>query len=305
MLQARGEMEASSHRAAADYAELQAGDALDAGNQAETQSRQAYAALKSRQRAALAANGVALDEGSALRIQSDTDYMSDVDASTIRANAIKTALGYRVNAINERSAATFSSLDGQAAALQKHGEAVAARIQGAAGIMQQYANKTIGTAQYRINGATQTAQVQVNGALKDADTRLTTSTQIAQIQLTSSIDARNQIIQSESDATNYRQQAEGYTGQSVQSKMTANSISPFMVARPPLINGVSKIASQWYGIRPGGRVQRRGRLHKRQQRQRCSRRLGEPHVSGAYRHRPEGQSRRPAQPELSPRPVPA
>lgn len=84
----------------AQIAEWQAQDAIRQGQQQEQQSRLQYAAMKGTQRAALAANGVALDEGSAVDILTSTDYMNEMDASTIRANAARTAWGYRTQGTN-------------------------------------------------------------------------------------------------------------------------------------------------------------------------------------------------------------
>lgn len=69
--------------------------------QRETQAvRLRTASLKSRQRAAMAANGVDLGEGSAAEILTSTDYMGEVDAQTATDNAIRQAWGHRMNATN-------------------------------------------------------------------------------------------------------------------------------------------------------------------------------------------------------------
>lgn len=51
--------------------------------------------LKSSQRAALAANGIALDEGSAAEVQESADIEKDIDVEAIQANALRSAWGYR------------------------------------------------------------------------------------------------------------------------------------------------------------------------------------------------------------------
>jgi hypothetical protein len=88
ILDAQGEAEAATHDANAQVYSS-GGRHPRAGRAGRTPEPHAYAQTKGQQRAALAANGVTLDEGSSLRIQSDTDYASDVDASTIQANATK------------------------------------------------------------------------------------------------------------------------------------------------------------------------------------------------------------------------
>lgn len=56
--------------------------------------------MKAAQRARLSANGIALDEGSAVDIQASTDIMKEIDANTITSNAIQSAWGYRVQGTN-------------------------------------------------------------------------------------------------------------------------------------------------------------------------------------------------------------
>lgn len=90
----------------AQIAEWQAQDAIRQGQVQEQQSRLQYAATKGTQRAALAANGVALDEGSAVDILASTDYMNEMDAATIQANAARSAWGYRTQGANYSDNAT-------------------------------------------------------------------------------------------------------------------------------------------------------------------------------------------------------
>lgn len=56
--------------------------------------------LKSRQRAAMAANGIDLGVGSAAEIQASTDIMKEIDKNTVEANATRSAFGYRTQAMN-------------------------------------------------------------------------------------------------------------------------------------------------------------------------------------------------------------
>ena len=89
------EAQAVVNRNNATLAEWQAQDALARGSRTEQTQRLKTAQLKGSQRAALAANGVSLDEGSALNILNDTDYMGELDAQTLRDNAAREAWGYR------------------------------------------------------------------------------------------------------------------------------------------------------------------------------------------------------------------
>ncbi|HNQ56829.1 MAG TPA: hypothetical protein PKH27_04825 [Candidatus Desulfobacillus denitrificans] len=56
--------------------------------------------MKSAQRAAMAANGIDLGVGSAVELQASTDIMKEIDMATIEANAMRSAFGYRTQAIN-------------------------------------------------------------------------------------------------------------------------------------------------------------------------------------------------------------
>lgn len=64
--------------------------------------------IKSRQRVAMAANGVDLTEGSAAEVLASTDVLKEIDKSQIEANAIRSAWGYRTEALNLRSRAAMA-----------------------------------------------------------------------------------------------------------------------------------------------------------------------------------------------------
>lgn len=84
----------------AQIAQWQAQSILAKGARDEQAQRLRTAALKGSQRARLAANGVDLTQGSALRILQDTDYLGEMDALTIRDNAAMDAWGARTQANN-------------------------------------------------------------------------------------------------------------------------------------------------------------------------------------------------------------
>lgn len=56
--------------------------------------------VKSSQRAAMAANGIDLGEGNAAEVQASTDIMKEIDANTLQANAVRSAWGYKTQAVN-------------------------------------------------------------------------------------------------------------------------------------------------------------------------------------------------------------
>lgn len=89
----------------ARIAELGAQSALLQGQQQVGALTLKAGQLKSRQRAALAANGVDFGVGSAAEIQASTDIMKEIDANTLEANAVRTAWGYRTQVTNYQNEA--------------------------------------------------------------------------------------------------------------------------------------------------------------------------------------------------------
>jgi len=92
------------HAAVADtnarIAELGAQQELFRGQQEVGRLTMTAGQLKGRQRAAMAANGIDLGEGNAAEIQASTDLMKEIDANTLTANAVRSAWGYRTQAVN-------------------------------------------------------------------------------------------------------------------------------------------------------------------------------------------------------------
>lgn len=109
---------AKAEKAAAQYqaqvagnnakaSEQQAVDALQRGDMAAMNTRRKYDQLGGTQRAALAARGIDIGEGSALSILEDTAYFGELDQRTVRANAAREAWGYRVQGSNQQANAIF------------------------------------------------------------------------------------------------------------------------------------------------------------------------------------------------------
>jgi hypothetical protein len=91
----------------AKAAEQQAVDALQRGDMASQQVRRKYDQLGGTQRAAMAARGLDIGEGSALSILEDTAYFGELDQRTVRANAAREAWGYRVQGSNFQANSMF------------------------------------------------------------------------------------------------------------------------------------------------------------------------------------------------------
>lgn len=84
----------------ARIAELGAQSALSQGQREVASLTMKAGHIKSGQRAAMAANGIDLGVGSAAEIQASTDLMKEIDKNTIEANAVRSAWGYRTQAVN-------------------------------------------------------------------------------------------------------------------------------------------------------------------------------------------------------------
>lgn len=97
--------EAQMARINARIAELGARSEFERGQKEIASLTLQAGQLKSRQRAAMAANGIDLGEGSAAEIQASTEIMKEIDKNTLEANAVRSAWGYRTEAANLQSAA--------------------------------------------------------------------------------------------------------------------------------------------------------------------------------------------------------
>jgi len=89
-------------------AERQATDALQRGELAEKQHRLQVGKLIGRQRTVQAANGVLVDDGSALDTTAETAELGEFDALMIRSNSEREAYSHRVQASNFASDATLA-----------------------------------------------------------------------------------------------------------------------------------------------------------------------------------------------------
>lgn len=137
------EYQAAVNRNNAQIAQWQAADAITRGQKAEQAQRLKTAQLKSSQRAAFAARGVALDEGSALNILDDTDYMGEMDALTIRDNAAREAWGLRNQATGYSSDA--SMLSSRANAESPMGSAFGSLLTGAGVVADSWYKRKLKT----------------------------------------------------------------------------------------------------------------------------------------------------------------
>ncbi len=81
-------------------------------NKAITEARK----LKGSQRAAYAASGVDVNYGSAARVQNETEFQGELDALTIKTNAFRESLGYKMKALDYRTQGEMAKISGDAQA---------------------------------------------------------------------------------------------------------------------------------------------------------------------------------------------
>lgn len=97
--------------------ELQAQAVLRANETATVQKTMAAGRTKSAQRAALAANGIAVAEGSAAELQASTDIVKKMDMNTMKENAVRNAWGYRMQSTNYEGQALMAEAGKQSVGL--------------------------------------------------------------------------------------------------------------------------------------------------------------------------------------------
>lgn len=97
----------------AKMAEQQARDAAEIGGIEEERYRAQLRAIQAKQRAAFAGNGVDFTTGTPLGVLAETARTGETDAQNIRANALRQAWGYKVEALNRRAEGRLASMRGK------------------------------------------------------------------------------------------------------------------------------------------------------------------------------------------------
>jgi hypothetical protein len=110
---AQGEYEGNVLEQNADLADLAAADATARGITDENQVRGTVRKVLGSQRAAYAAQGIDLSSGSVGDVAADTALMGELDALTIRNNAMREAWGYKVEAAQTRDKAKYARQAGR------------------------------------------------------------------------------------------------------------------------------------------------------------------------------------------------
>lgn len=101
-----GQYQAEVANQNAELDELRASNAATIGSIEEERHRAKVRQMAGSQRANMAAQGIDLQSGTAEALLDETYTMGEVDALTIRHNAMQEAWGYRVSASNNRNSGT-------------------------------------------------------------------------------------------------------------------------------------------------------------------------------------------------------
>lgn len=146
-----GQAEASARRYNAQISDMnaelsrrRAKDAIERGAREEQRHRQDVAALRGRQVAASAANGVDISFGSPLDTIMDDAVLGELDALTIRKNAATEAYDYEVQAVNGRADAQLNRMGARAAETGGFLNAAGTILGGASSAYSEYRRPTIG-----------------------------------------------------------------------------------------------------------------------------------------------------------------
>jgi hypothetical protein len=110
-----GEASARQFEFNAAIAALQGQDAAQRGLEEEQRFRSSVRGLVGSQRAGFAAQGVTVNQGSAVDVQADTAYLGELDALQIRANTQREVWGYQVQQEDLLYGAQVARKGGQAA----------------------------------------------------------------------------------------------------------------------------------------------------------------------------------------------
>lgn len=122
----------------AKIAEGQARDTLQRGERQEQGTRMSAARLRSSQRAAMASSGIDLGSETAAAVLTSTDYLTEVETNTIKANALREAWGFRMDAGQSRSEASMARAT--AKGISPVGDAFSTLMTGAAQVAGSYAS---------------------------------------------------------------------------------------------------------------------------------------------------------------------
>ena len=126
---------------------------LRAGEKKIMQTTMAAGKVKHSQRAALAANGIAVGEGSAAEILASTDIVKEIESNEIKSEATRNAWGARMQAVGYEGQALMAEAQRQSAGLAFGTTLLAGASQVANSYMMMDANGMFDQKKNTLNGA--------------------------------------------------------------------------------------------------------------------------------------------------------
>jgi hypothetical protein len=105
--------QADQAEVSAQFAEMNAVDAIARGDEDAEKYQEHLRKTKGAQRAALAAQGINVDVGTASAVQKDTSRIAMEDIATIKNNAWRESFGFKQEASSLRSQANFTRIEGR------------------------------------------------------------------------------------------------------------------------------------------------------------------------------------------------
>ncbi len=115
-IKAQSKYEAQQLELNSKLADLQAKDAEHRGKQDVANYKTEVNKLIGSQRASMAAQGIDVNDGSALDVQMDTKEMGALDALTIKNNAFREAMGFKIESVDYQGQAAMTRHAGKTAA---------------------------------------------------------------------------------------------------------------------------------------------------------------------------------------------
>lgn len=110
---AQGNFAKRQSEANARLAEIEAEERISKGEKEAFKYRKKIKQMQGSQKAALAAQGISISDGTAFDILSETAEFGEIDAMTIKNNAYKEAFGLKSQAIDYRTQGKFAKLQAQ------------------------------------------------------------------------------------------------------------------------------------------------------------------------------------------------
>jgi hypothetical protein len=143
--QGRAQSQAAQYQSAvarnnATMADYNAKVATQTGENEEAAKREQTAQTIGMERAAIGASGLDPNSGSPLRLQSDVARLGELDAATIRNNAMRTAYGFKTQGISYGAQAALDESQGRYATKAGNLGAFTSLISGASNVSSKWAS---------------------------------------------------------------------------------------------------------------------------------------------------------------------